>query len=194
VLSGSVSRAVGGIGRWLLDLYALEIGDFRAEHFLLSESAATALKPEGGPRTGVLVVESEVELELGLLVDERDSGDLGTLVEETSHLVCLAYHARRDLSVSQLALETQGEIDRFLFRRLCAGPPRIPDPFGAFRWASWLDAALRQRYRLAHVSAARYCRDLERRHPRHRDTPALLSELRAYYRASPEAQRRRRLG
>ena len=192
MLTRALERAVEDIGHWLMNLYALEF-DFQAERFLLSEAVAAKLMPAGGPRTGVLVVERDGELELGLVVDERDAENLSTLVEETSHLVCLAWHATRDLPVSQLALEIQGEIDRFLFRRLAREVARIPDPFAAYGWADWLDAAMLRRYWTAHCSAARYCGSLERRYPRRRDTPALLTELRAYYRASPEAQRNRRI-
>ena len=59
-----------------------------------------------------------------------------------------------------------------------------------FHWASWMDAADRARYETAHRTAHRYCRSLNRRFRRRRDTPGLLAELRRFYRATPEAKLR----
>ena len=62
--------------------------------------------------------------------------------------------------------------------------------FERFRWADGLDEDARDRYELAHERAHHYCRWLNDRFPRRADTPALLSELRRFYRASPESKLR----
>jgi len=49
-----------------------------------------------------------------------------------------------------------------------------------------MDAPTRERYAAAHYRARAYCRSLERRHPLRSHTPALLSELRHFYRAAPD--------
>ncbi len=124
------------------------------------------------------------ELLLGLYLDPCDRGDPDTVVEETSHLLCLAWHAAHDRRVSRLTLELQGEVDRYAVARL-----QGRDGFGHFErfaWADWMDAETRGLYEAAHRAARRYCRRLTRRFPERRDTPALLSELRGFYRASPE--------
>jgi hypothetical protein len=203
MLNPAVGRAVRGISRWLTDLYALDL-DIDATRFVMEPECARALLPEGGPRTGVLALEAEGELHLGLYVDERDSRDLGTLVEETSHLVCLAWHAARERQVSRLLLELQGDIDRFLYRHLARFSVRGPREISAasdqtgvgethaetFRWADWLEAEDLERYRAADGRARRYCGALARAFPRRRDTPALLQELRSFYRAAPETRLR----
>jgi hypothetical protein len=53
-----------------------------------------------------------------------------------------------------------------------------------------MDAESRGRYEAAHHAALRYCRRLDRRYPERRDTPALLSELRCFYRAPSEQKLR----
>jgi hypothetical protein len=49
-----------------------------------------------------------------------------------------------------------------------------------------MDDATRGLYQTAHGTALRYCRALTRRFPLRCDTPALLSELRRFYRATPD--------
>ena len=183
VLAGRVGR----IGRWLADVYALDL-EIEPERFVLSLPAesARALLPAGS-RSGVLVLEEDDEIQIGLHVDPAERDDDGTVVQETSHLVCLAWHASRDLPVSQLLLELQADVDRFVFARLAAGRSGgdALDHFERFRWAPGLTPARLERYQLAHERADRYCRGLVRRFPQRGDTPALLSALRRFYRASP---------
>jgi hypothetical protein len=62
-------------------------------------------------RTGVLAIEEEDELKLGVNLDPDNQANSFALVEETSHLV---WRAANDLPVSQLVLEFQSEVDRFL--------------------------------------------------------------------------------
>jgi hypothetical protein len=109
-------------------------------------------------------------------------------VEETSHLLCLAWHATHGLPISRLILELQAEVDRYLVARLAGADPFAH--FERFRWDSWMDAATRARYEAAHRAGERYCRGLALRHPGLGDIPALLNELRDFYRASPQAKLR----
>jgi hypothetical protein len=176
-------RAVGRAGRFLDSVYALGLG-IDAGDFVIPPHEAHGRLPAGGPRSGVIAVEGESELQLGLYLDPRDQRDSGTIIEETSHLLCLAWHAARELPVSPLALEIQGEVDRFVFARGCGDDPLAH--FENVAWEDWLGGDTRSRYEKAHRVAARYCRGLERRFPQRSDVPALLCELRAFYRASPQ--------
>jgi hypothetical protein len=106
------------------------------------------------------------------------------VIEETSHLLYLAWLADRDWSVSRLVLEFQSEVDRYAVARL-SGRDGL-GCFKGFTWCDWLDAPGRERYAIAHRRTSAYCRSLERRHPRRSDTPALLSELRQFYRVAPD--------
>jgi hypothetical protein len=179
------------LGRWLCELYALDL-ELDAEQFLLSPGQASELLPESGPRTGVLAREEADELQLGLYVDPEDQGDPWTLLEETSHLVCLAWHGSRDLPVSGLLLELQADIDCFLYG--CHEAGRLgSEGFACFEtrsWAAWTDADSRVRYVAARHRARRYCRGLVARFSRPADLPRLSSELRRFYRASPAAKLR----
>ena len=207
----TVGERVGWIAGWLAEVYALEL-KFEAERFLvsLSPEQARELLPSGCS-SGLVVVEHEDEVELGIHLAPEDESQEGTVLEETSHLVCVAWHAARNLPVSQLVLELQADVDRFVFARLRAdgssqrrspggqggrARPRSSgtgEPFAHFercRWAEGLDPECRRRYQLAHERAHRYCRRLDRRFPQRADTPALLSELRRFYRASPDTKLR----
>ena len=186
-----LARRVDELKRWLTRAYRLDVR-FEAEHYLIAPERARALLPLRSPRSGLLVLQEAETLWLGLYLDPRDRSRVAALVEETSHLVCLAWHARRELPVSRLLLELQADVDRFVFSRL-VGERSERDAlthFESFRWADGLEEDARDRYELAHRRAHHYCRRLNDRYPRRADTPALLSELRRFYRSSPESKLR----
>lgn len=182
-----LARRLGVLQGWLTRLYRLDLC-FEAKHFVMSPERARSLLPLPSPRSGVVALEEADTLWLGVYLDPRDRCQLGALVEETSHLVCLAWHAEIGRSVSRLMLELQGEVDQYLVGRL-AGRDGLAH-FRGFRWARWMDGTTRERYATAHRVAHRYCRWLSRRFPRRSDTPALLRELRAFYRAPSEEKLR----
>lgn len=180
-------RAVARAERWLTRINRLEL-DLEAAHYVISPEAARDLLPEIAPRSGVLVFDHGDEVQLGLYVDPRDEADPDTVIEETSHLLCLAWHAAHGRRVSRLTLELQGEVDRYAVARL-QGRDGFRH-FDHFTWAEHLDAASRDLYATAHRVGLRYCRALSRRFPLRADTPALLSELRRFYRSDPEGKLR----
>ena len=90
----ALRRRVAAVQRSLCGIYDLDLG-LCAEHFVMDPRRARQLLPPGSPRSGVLVMETAEELELGLYIDPRDVRDPDTIVEETSHLVCLAWHGER---------------------------------------------------------------------------------------------------
>lgn len=186
-MNEAVAPLVGRAARWLSHLYALDL-ELEAECFVVSSQWAQQQVGGEGPRTGLLIRESEDALDLGLYVDPRDANDLGTIVEETSHLVCVAWHAGQRLPVSGLILELQGEIDRFVVARFSDRDAFAH--FEHFRWAEWLDDTTRPRYETAHRRAQRYCRGLASRFPHRSQIPDMLAELRHFYRSSPTAKLR----
>ncbi len=176
-------QAVMEAQRWITSIYRLDL-DLRAEQFVVDPGTALSLLPPDSPRSGLVVVEEPTEISVGIYIDAADIDDPWTVIEETSHLLYLAWLADRDWSVSRLVLEFQSEIDRYAVTRL-SGRDGL-GCFEGFTWCDWMDAPTRERYATAHDRARRYCRSLERRHPHRSDTPALLSELRHFYRAAPD--------
>ncbi len=180
-------RLVAAAELALSEVYQIAL-PVRAIDCLVPAETAKRLLPDPSPRSGVVAVEAEGDLQLGLYLDPRDEGDVDTVVEETSHFLCLAWHARERRRVSALVLELQAEIDRYVMARL-GGRDGFAH-FEGFRWDDWIGIDERARYELAHRAGRRYCRGRERRFPLRRDTPALLSELRRFYRAPSERKLR----
>ena len=176
-------RAVARAQGWITAIYRLEL-DLRAEHFVVDPRLAQELLPPDSPRSGVVVVEEAAAISVGLYLHAEDAEDPNAVLEETSHLLYLAWLADREWSVSRLVLELQSEVDRYAVARL-RGVDGLSQ-FGEFGWCDWVDEAARELYATAHRSARRYCRGLERRFPGRSDTPELLSELRRFYRAPPD--------
>lgn len=184
-LSERISAAQGRLS----SIYGLDL-DLRVEDFLIPAERARELLPAECPRTGMLALQEAGTLYMALYVDRADAADADAIVEETSHILCLAWHAARDWPVSRLHLELQGEVDRYAVARVSGSDIDPLGHFEEFDWAEWMDAETLQRYRTAHHVARRYCRGLEARFPQRSDTPAWLSELRRFYRAGPEAKLR----
>lgn len=185
----SVVRAVRHTAERLCGLYALDLELARdPTPYVVPTEVVRDWLPEDAPRTGVAVLEEGDAIWLALYLDSGDRRDPAAIFEETSHLVCLSWHARQERPISGLALELQAEVDRYALARL-AGDDAFAH-FGAFRWAEPLRAPLQERYESAHRSAYRYCRRLHARFPRVSDLPAWCGELRRFYRAAPQAKLR----
>jgi hypothetical protein len=175
--------AVGVAQRQLSRIYRIDLG-LRAENFVMDPDLAGEFlsgAPGEQPRSGLLVLEEADQAWIGLYVDPRDYRDSATIVEETSHWLCVAWHAAQERRVSLLGLELQAEIDRFALERV-EGRGGL-DHLGDVVWDSWMDDRARERYRAAHNAARRYCHRLSGRYPYRADTPGLLGELRRFYRA-----------
>ncbi|NNL84566.1 MAG: hypothetical protein HKP27_02890 [Myxococcales bacterium] len=184
-LPRSLLARVAGAQRWLQAIYRLDL-ELDAARCVVAPACARRWLPQGSPRTGVVVVDEGEEAFAGIYVDPADAQDDAAVLEETSHLVCLAWHAAQNRPVSRLQLELQSEIDRYAVMRL-----RGRDPFAhfrSFRWADGLGPRALERYVTAHRKGRRSCEALERRHPLRADTPSWLAELRRYYRA-PAAEK-----
>jgi hypothetical protein len=120
-------------------------------------------------------------------------GNLGPFcvaLEGVSHFTYLAWRAHHDRQVSQLELEMQAEVDKFVTTAMLMGRQssgRIPSGLGQrlFEQVSYrpgLDAPSRERYETASAYAERYCKGLERRIMDGRDGQTLTRDLRRFYR------------
>jgi hypothetical protein len=181
------------------------------EPFLVTEKAVVqAIDPEAvkdNAREQLIGAEHSGELNLSLYVEGRildqldqldgappTPGQLDALwlaVEGVSHFLHLTWRACRDRPISQLELELQAEIDKYLYTRAWLRENRHTDYLPALHTLLFdltrshedLDAAETTRYATANRYAAKYCLDLHRRADR--ELPAGdLKALRRFYRLS----------
>jgi hypothetical protein len=169
--------------------------------FVIDEETRGATAPERAPREQLLVREMEGELGLALFVDaaaiatlerhdpsrglsDRNFSDFCLAVEGVSHFVYVAFCAAADRSVSPLELELQAEVDKYACCTLiAAGQLNLRRRlYGDVSFADDLDDGERARYRTANSQANRYASTLEHRFVAAARTPAMLAELRDFYR------------
>ncbi len=173
-----------GVQRQLEALYALD-PEAPVTDFLIADHEA-ALLPGGGSRTLVSQKGDEVSLavifekEVGehlaradprVQLNAANLGSFSTLTEEVSHFLYLLYRARRERPVTQLELELQGEVDKYLtaaFFLSLQNEGAVSTHlrhllFHSYRLAEGLSSERQERYHTASRLADRYCEHLERR-------------------------------
>jgi hypothetical protein len=169
--------------------------------FVIDAGQRGRIKPARAPREQLLLREIDGELAMALFVDaaaianlerhdpaarldDRNFSDFCLAVEGVSHFVYVALAAAHQRPVSQLELELQAEVDKFVCTFLVGGV--VTDLrrrlYGDVRYADDLDADERERYRTANQEAGRYAAALERRFMARAETAALLAEVRRFYR------------
>jgi hypothetical protein len=196
-------RARSLLARLQLGLEALYRVETRLviDAFVIDAAQRGRMQPARAPREQLLLREMDGELGMALFVDaaaianlerhdpasqldERNFADFCLAVEGVSHFVYVALAAARQRPVSQLELELQAEVDKFVCCFLVGGV--IADLrlrlYGDVRYADDLDAEERERYRTANQEAARYAAALERRFMTRAETGGLLAEVRRFYR------------
>ncbi len=184
-------------------LYAVE-PQASVTEFLLDEQAADHY-PGDGSRT--LVEQQGDELALGVVLarevtdvlrreDPREGlhrhnlGPFCTLVEEVSHFVFLLFCARSARTVTQLELELQGEVDKYLsvvsllaLQNEGAVSGHLKELlFREYRLVERLGSERAERYHAASALAYRYCAFLEAEYLRHARLTDLRREARRFYR------------
>ncbi|MCM2257028.1 MAG: hypothetical protein NDJ94_15355 [Vicinamibacteria bacterium] len=173
--------------------------------FLVGSEQAAELP---GARSRVLVTQPAAdEIELGVVFEPEllrrlaaddprtglHGGNLGafcTLTEEVSHFVYLAFCAGAGRSVTQLELELQAEVDKFLtaafllsLQREGAVSRHLREAlFRRYTLAAGLSTDEAERYHVASALAFRYCGFLERAFLRPARLHDLLREARRFYR------------
>lgn len=191
------------VQRGLESLYALA-PQAPVTDFVIPDSEAGSY-PGGGSRT--LVQNRGGSISLGLVLDgsvcedltRRDPrahldmeniGPFCALIEEVSHFLFLLFRAALDRPVSQLELELQGEVDKYLtavvflsLQNEGAVSTRLLElMFRNYRLGEALSPERKERYRAASGLAERYCGWLERSFLRRGRLTDLRREARRFYR------------
>ena len=198
---------LNSIFRHIDRVYGLEL-EVDIEDFLISSDTCARLGQDSA-RAAVLVREgqSHEELELGVYLGEEALDQLTeidlttslcpasfellvTAIEEVSHFAYLHYSALRERRVTQLELELQAEVDKFIITWMILlasrndGEPRnlLERLFGDFEIRRELEPMTRERYQAATSLAARYCTHVVQAALSRDRLSALLPELRSFYR------------
>jgi hypothetical protein len=198
---------VGRLQRGLETLYRVRTG-LDVDVFMVGEQARQEALREGTtrrPREQLLVSQASGELELGLFLDgdmlanlalhdpaaglsEANFWDFCLAVEGVSHFIYVALCAASDRSVTELELELQAEVDKFVSCALLSPEgdtgalrERLYDQISL---AEDLDDTERARYQTANDEAHRYARSLDRRFIKSGRLGNMLPELRRFYRLS----------
>ena len=191
------------VQRRLETLYAID-HQAPVTDFLIPEDAAAEL-PGDGSRT--LLTQAGDEVSLGVVLDDSvgerlsradprvqlDGENLSafcTLTEEVSHFVYLLFCARSSRTVTQLELELQGEVDKYLSTVFLlsaqnegAVSGRLREAlFRNYRLVEALSPEQVERYHAASDLAFRYCGYLESRFLRPSRLADLAREARRFYR------------
>ena len=184
-------------------VYGLAPQEPVAEYVIPHEEAAAY--PGDGSRT--LVHQEGDELRVAVVFEESvtrrlrdadprvrlDGGNLGpfaTLTEEVSHFVYLMFCAQAERRITQLELELQGEVDKYLtalaFLSLqsegAASSTLREALFRRYRLAEHVTPERAERYHAASRLADRYCGWLERHYVRSGRSVELTREARRFYR------------
>jgi hypothetical protein len=192
------------VQRGLEHLYRVDTG-VAVDDFVIDEPTRDGLVHERRSREQLLVVEDEGEMSLALFVDpaalanlerndpsrvlgDHNLGDFLLAVEGVSHFIYAIWCARAERPVSQLELELQAEVDKYVTCLLSADPaPRASAEwrsrlFGDACYEPDLDHVESQRYRAANDNAHRYAAFLETEFVVRRRIPEMFGELRRFYR------------
>lgn len=199
----SVPGLLVDVQRRLESLYALE-PEAPVSEFLLEAAEATAYPGDGSrtllaqdgdcvslgvvldPGVGALLAAQDPRVQL----DRRNLGSFCTATEEVSHFVYLMFCARTARTVTQLELELQAEVDKYLcsvfllsLQNDGAVSARLMDLlFHRYRLADTVSGERAERYRAASHLAFRYCQYLESAFLKPSRLHDLARESRRFYR------------
>jgi hypothetical protein len=191
----------------LARLYDVELAaDVR--DYLVTDPAWRGLAGDGdhAPAEQLLIDQEATELGLALYLDAGMLARIAALapaerleaphrphffmiLEGISHFNYVAWNALHDKSVTLLELEMQAEVDKYVCAHALQAAPDdasraglFGDLFDAPEFDPALGPARYDRYRHANHLAGRYCRSLSRRFPAGEPGPAMLREVRTFYR------------
>jgi hypothetical protein len=184
-------------------VYGLEPQEPVAEYVIPPDEAGaypgdgsrTLVKQDGDELRVAVVLEESVTRQLGeadprVRLDGRNLGPFATLTEEVSHFVYLMFCAQAERSITQLELELQGEVDKYLtalaFLSLqsegAASPGLREALFRRYHLARHVTKERAERYHAASRLADRYCGWLETHYVRSGRSTELTREARRFYR------------
>ena len=176
----------------------VEVGDF-----VIGEAVRDELAPARKPREQLLVMEETGEMALALFIHpeviasldagigRHNLGDFLLAIEGVSHFIYAIQCARSERPVSQLELELQAEVDKYvtcLLHDVDSSEALRERLFRACAFEDDLDGDERERYQVANDNAHRYAAWLEVTFVARRRIPEMLGELRRFYRSGLAAK------
>jgi hypothetical protein len=199
-------KTLGRVQRGLETLYRVDTG-VEVEQFVVGDAVRDQLAPSRKPREQLLVCEDDGEMALALYIDpsalanlvthdpgralgDHNLGDFLLAVEGVSHFIYAIWCARAQRPVSQLELELQAEVDKYVTCLLATAPEAAMSSllrhrlFADAEYEPDLDDDEHARYRAANDNAHRYAAYLEQAFVARRRIPEMLGELRRFYRRS----------
>jgi hypothetical protein len=152
----------------------------------------------------LLIEQAEDEIHVGLLLNPKlidwsktfrwedanlsQLNQIAPLIEGVSHFVYLLWRAEREQPVTQLELELQAEVDKFiLFSRLTKSKEvefLIPMLFSKISWLPNLHPTEQARYKIASRLASQYCQYLKTFYLVSHRQDQIYPEIRTFYRMS----------
>jgi hypothetical protein len=201
-------KTLARVQRGLETLYRLDTG-LAVDDFVIDEPTREAIAPTRRPKEQLLVCEDDGEMALALFIapsvlenlaqhdpgrrlGDHNMGDFLLAVEGVSHFIYAIHCARADRPVTQLELELQAEVDKYVTCLLTTDLARSTALrhrlFGDAEYEADLDHEERDRYRAANDNAHRYAAWLEETFVEPRRIPEMLAELRRFYRQSLAAK------
>jgi hypothetical protein len=201
-------KTLARVQRGLETLYRLDTG-VAVDDFVIDEPTREAIAPTRRPKEQLLVCEDDGEMALALFIapsvlenlaqhdpgrrlGDHNLGDFLLAVEGVSHFIYAIHCARTDRPVTQLELELQAEVDKYVTCLLTTDLARSTALrhrlFGDAEYEADLDHEERDRYRAANDNAHRYAAWLEETFVEPRRIPEMLAELRRFYRQSLAAK------
>jgi hypothetical protein len=197
-------RTIKRVQRGLEALYRVDTGTDLAD-FVVGTEYRDELVRDRRAREQLLVVEHDGELNVALYLEpsvianldshdpahrlgDHNLGDFLLAIEGVSHFIYTVCCARAERPVSQLELELQAEVDKYVTCLLTTEPEVAMS--GTLRRRLFDDAAYepdldddeQDRYRVANDNANRYAEWLEETFVARRRIPEMLGELRRFYR------------
>jgi hypothetical protein len=203
-VAGHSLAPLGRVQRGLESLYRVETG-VEIEDFVIGHEVRDELAPARRPKEQLLVHEDDGEMALALFIDPTVLANLAThdpstrlgdhnfadflyAVEGVSHFIYAVWCARAERPVTQLELELQAEVDKYVTCLLATHPEATVSSalrhriFGEYELEDDLDHDEHDRYRAANDNARRYATFLEQTFVAPRKIPQMLDELRRFYR------------
>ena len=201
----SALDAVSQLQRLLMSVHGVE-ETAQAKDYLVGPAVREHVAPEASADEALLLSEAGDELHVGLFLGEPVLAQLShgaeapwsherlrgfcAAAEGVSHFLYLLHRARARRPVSQLELEAQGELDKYLcvllqlwaVGRRGASAELRHRLFDRVTLRSGLAAAEKERYRVAGALAAACARALEARYVAKGRLDGLLREVRRLYR------------
>ena len=199
----------------LARLYRLEV-DTDIYDFLVTDQVVldAVIDPDAPRAEEMLLIHEDgdtASLDVSLYLDARmldrlaladpaahlhaeDLGDFCTVLEGVSHFMYLVWNAVQHRSITQLELEVQAEIDKYVSARVLleaqaqSRQSLVDDLFDSVTYRDDLPPERMTRYQEANQLAARYCHNLEQRFPATELAAPMLDELRDVYRMPQPAK------